>query len=107
MLTWFYGSSTGAAFSGGWVILAVGLAVAGALIVASYLPAAAVVSGGHRRSRDVSPCAVAPLAGVVLAAMMLSVGPTVPWRGVFAAAILGVAVVQRLAGTSTCSISPR
>jgi hypothetical protein len=78
-----------------WSVLIGGMALVAALILTTYLP----LRGD--RSSPGSSCAV--MAGLLVpgAAILLHEG-TGPLSGVFALAILGLGLWQRISGTSAC-----
>lgn len=100
MLWAAYRSAAGPEIAGSfaWTWLLLLTALVGAAALATYLPR-------PRGARAMgSPCAALAGAHVVLAAVVLSMGPSVPMRGIFAFAIVTFSLVQRMAGSAACSV---
>ncbi len=99
-LTWsVYRSAAGPVTGWGWAALLVLMALGAGIVVASYVPA----QDGRRRE-SLSPCAIAPLAQLLFAAMFLAMGSALSGRAVFAAGVVGLALARRTTGSSTCRI---
>ena len=95
-----YRSAAGPTVAGdpAWTVLLALTALVGAGALATYLP----------QPRDAvramgSPCATLAGAHVLLAALMLTTGPSVPMRGVLAFGMVLFALVQRLSGSGVCA----
>lgn len=95
-----YRSAAGPTVAGdpAWTVLLALTALVGAGALATYLP----------QPRDAvramgSPCATLAGAHVLLAALMLSTGPSVPMRGVLAFGMALFALIQRLSGSAACA----
>ena len=95
-----YRSAAGPTVAGdpAWTVLLALTALVGAGALATYLP----------QPRDAvramgPPCATLAGAHVLLAALMLSTGPSVPMRGVFAFGMVLFALIQRLSGSAACA----
>ena len=95
-----YRSAAGPTVAGdsAWTVLLALTALVGAGALATYLP----------QPRDAvrtlgSPCATLAGAHVLLAAVMLTTGHSVPMRGVFAFGMVLFALVQRLSGSAACA----
>jgi multisubunit Na+/H+ antiporter MnhF subunit len=82
-----------------WTVLLGLISTVGAATVATYLPQPHAADGSWS-----SPCATLAGAHVVVAAVMLSTGPSVPMRGVLAFGMVLFALIQRLSGSATCSV---
>ncbi len=95
-----YQSAAGPTVAGdpAWTVLLVLTALVGAGALATYLPP----RRGAVRAMG-SPCATLAGAHVLLAAVMLTTGPSVPMRGVLAFGMVLFALVQRLSGSGACA----
>jgi hypothetical protein len=72
------------------------------LIVLNALVAGAVLATYARRVGAGSPCAAGAGLQVLLAALLLNLGPSVPMRGLLAFGVLTLALTQRLSGAGSC-----
>ena len=95
-----YRSAAGPTVAGdpAWTVLLALTALVGAGALATYLPQ----KRGAVRAMG-SPCATLAGAHVLLAALMLTTGPSVPMRGVLAFGMVLFALVQRLSGSGVCA----
>ncbi len=95
----FAGHRAGVALPAWTWPVAVGLAVVGALIVASYVPAPGT---GVRLEVGCTPCAVVAAGAVVMALIFRSGAPADPARALLGAAVLALGLHQRLTDPDRC-----
>lgn len=84
-----------------WAVVLSVLAALGSWVLTTYLPA----RGGLGRAAAGSPCAALAGLQVPLAAMILSLGPSVPLRGLLALGAVSFGLAQRVSGVAACAAS--